>query len=408
MIGGGVIGLHCAYFLRQSGFAVTVVSADAVGASQCSTGNAGMIVPSHFTPLAAPGMVRYGLSMMLRRGSPFGLAFPPSWEQLMWMARFVGRCRPDHVARSGPILRDLGLASRAEYDSLFRTLGVSEALHLRGLDVVCRDASTWHHERAVADRAKALGLETEVLAEDAIDPVYRKGLAGVLRYRQDGWFEPGPWLARLREHLEAEGVNFVYGAAVEGARTEGDRVVAVETQVGSLEGDEFVLAAGVWSSDLGRALGLRLPMVAGKGVSLDLRTETRPAVCALLIEGRVAISPFADTVRIAGTMQIGPPSRPVAASRLEGLRQVVQHYIPAYTPAALRPLPVWTGSRPCSPDGLPYLGRTRHRSNLIVATGHAMMGLSLAAATGRLVREVAEGVCPCVALDALHPDRYGN
>lgn len=175
----------------------------------------------------------------------------------------------------------------------------------------------------------------------------------------------------------------------------------------SIPADEVVLAAGVWTQGLARALGLRLPLRAGKGYSVTLADPPqRPSTPALLSEGRVAITPLARGVRFGGTMEITGAREGVSASRVRGIARSVVRAFPAFTPEAITQAPVWYGFRPCSPDGLPYLGRTRRVGNVIVATGHAMMGVSLAPVTGRLVGELLSGERPSLPLEALSPDRY--
>lgn len=410
IIGGGIIGLHCAYALHRLGHQVTVIDAGQPQDARCSSGNAGMIVPSHITPLAAPGMVRYGLGMLLRKGSPFGIAWPPSFDQMVWMARFARACTARHVERSAPILRDLSLASRAEYLRLFTELGIETQLHLKGLDAVCKKPATFEHEKEIARRAQDLGLEVEIIAAQDIparEPLYAEGLAGMIRYHQDGWFDPGAWQARMRQSLEGQ-VLFMDQTTVHDADIRQQRIHALQTQQGDIQVDEVVLAAGVWSQELGRKLWLNLPMVAGKGISLDIESEPGPKVCALLIEARAAITPLPHGVRVAGTMQLGPPDRPVAPSRIEGLKQSIQHYLPRLQPKLMNGPAVWQGSRPCSPDGLPFLGRAMPLENLVVATGHAMMGVSLAAITGKLVGEMVSGKNPTLPLEALCPHRFSR
>jgi D-amino-acid dehydrogenase len=228
----------------------------------------------------------------------------------------------------------------------------------------------------------------------------------------------------LQAHLVELGVSFRWRAPVDGLAVEGDRVTGVRVTEAvegaapdalagasyrrtTIEADEVVLAAGVWSDGLARDVGLRLPLRAGKGYSVTLSDPPeRPSTPALLSEGRVAITPLASGVRFGGTMEITGVREGVSASRMRGIVKSVLRAFPAFTAEAFAGAPVWYGFRPCSPDGLPYLGRGGRLSNLIVATGHAMMGVSLAPVTGRLVGELLEGKRPSLPLEALSPDRY--
>jgi D-amino-acid dehydrogenase len=204
-------------------------------------------------------------------------------------------------------------------------------------------------------------------------------------------------------------VELHYGAEVRGFRTNGRRIVAVETGNGVTRGDEFVVCAGIWSSTLARMLGVRLPMQAGKGYSL---TVEMPSVsvqrCAILSEARAAMTPMGDTLRFGGTMEITGIDETVDRARVRGIAKSIAAYFPDMSAEALASATIRTGLRPCSPDGLPYVGRFARFANLCAATGHAMMGVSLAPITGTLVAQVLSGEPTSIPIAALSPDRYAR
>jgi D-amino-acid dehydrogenase len=168
-----------------------------------------------------------------------------------------------------------------------------------------------------------------------------------------------------------------------------------------------VIAGGAWTPELTRTLGVRVLMQAGKGYSLTLPAPRQlPEVCSILTEARVAVTPMGDSLRFAGTMEITGLDTSVNPRRVRGIVQSVPHYFPAFRPEDFRDVPVWRGLRPCSPDGLPYLGRFAAFSNLSLASGHAMMGLSLGPVTGKLMAELLSDEPPSLDLVLLRPDRY--
>jgi D-amino-acid dehydrogenase len=184
-------------------------------------------------------------------------------------------------------------------------------------------------------------------------------------------------------------------------------VGAVRLVDGELTADEFILCAGVWSSNLGRALGLRLPMQAGKGYSLTLTKPVRsPQGCALLTEARVAVSPMNGKLRFGGTMELAGIDETINPIRVRGIINAVKRYYPEFTDQDFAGIEPWRGLRPCTPDGLPYIGRTSRAQNLVVAAGHAMMGICLAPVTAKLAADAIDGVPPSSDLAVLSPDRY--
>jgi D-amino-acid dehydrogenase len=276
--------------------------------------------------------------------------------------------------------------------------------------MLCREDRTLEHEAAFAARANALGVPAEVLSPAeaaALDPDVRMSIAGAIHFPRDAHLSPDRFVAALTRSLAAAGVTFRWSTEITGWRTEGRRLAAAVTPEGEVAADEFVLSGGAWSPTLVRSLGLHLPMQAGKGYSLTLPEPRQlPRLCSIFTEARVAVTPMGRTLRIGGTMEVVGLDESIQRERVEGIIAAVPRYFPDFRPEDFAGLPVWRGLRPCSPDGLPYLGRFGRYANLTAATGHAMMGLSLAPITGQLVAQLVSGEPPALPLALLHPDRH--
>lgn len=410
IVGGGVAGLCAAYALRRRGMAVTLVERGGPAHDSCSLGNAGMITPSHFEPLAAPGMVALGLRYLLDPEGPFALRLRPDPALLRWLVRFARAGTRAHVARCTPILRDLNLRSRALFVDYAERHGNAFGLDTTGLLMLAHSPQTFAHEAAFAERARAAGLPVEVLDREelaALEPDVAFDVAGAVRFPLDAHLAPHRFVAALTEQVAAMGTRFVWHAEATGFRRDGRTLRAITTAQGEIEGDVFVLAAGVFSSRLAQTVGASLPMQAGKGYSLHLdRPRRLPTHCAILVDARVAVTPMLGGLRVGGTMEIGGLDRSVQKRRVEGMKKAFVRYLPDFDVSDFDGVPVWTGLRPCSPDGMPYLGRAAAADNLVVATGHAMMGLSLGPVTGELVADLVTGTPPPLDLSLLDPDRY--
>jgi D-amino-acid dehydrogenase len=410
IIGGGVIGLCTAYYALRKGHRVTVVERGAPDHDCCSLGNAGMVVPSHFVPLAAPGMVALGLRMLLNPEGPFRIK--PCWDRELfdWAWKFFRAATARHVERSAPLLRDLHLASRRCYEDLSELPGHDFDLVKKGLLMLCKTAHTLDEEAKAAGAARRLGMPAEVLTPEQtarLDPGVRMDVAGAVYFPLDCHLSPPRFLACLREDLEANGASFLWSTRVVGWRVGAGRIDAVRTDRGDRMADEYLIAGGAWSPEIARGLGVALPMQAGKGYSVTLPKPRRlPGICSILTEARVAVTPMGSALRFGGTMEIAGLDESINPARVNGLLKSIPPYLPEFGPEDFRGHPVWRGLRPCSPDGLPYLGRFGRYANLSAATGHAMMGLSLGPITGKLMAEVLSGEKTSIAIDALNPDRY--
>ena len=401
VIGGGVIGLSVAAECARRGHRVTVLER-ARARRGSSLGNAGMIVPSHFIPLAAPGMVALGLRWMWNPESPFYIQPRLDWELLAWAWRFWRASTRERVERAAPLLRDLHLASRAAYEQIGAECGLVQ----KGLLMLCKTPRALDEEAHTAAKARTLGLPAEVLdarQTAALDPGVTMDIAGSVHFPRDCHLQPERYVAALERRLGGA----LLDAESTGWRREGARLVAVRTTGGEVAGDEFILCGGAWSPGVAREIGLRLPMQAGKGYSLTLPEPVElPQLCSVLTEARVAVTPMGTALRVGGTMEIAGCNERISPRRVAGIVKAVPQYFPRFRAEHFAGIEPWCGLRPCSPDGLPYLGRTRAAENLIVATGHAMMGLSLAPVTGEIAAQIADGEPPRFDLRLLAPDRF--
>lgn len=409
IIGGGIIGLSAAAHCLSRGHRVTIIERNQEGCEGCSTGNAGMIVPSHFVPLAAPGMVQLGLKWMWNPRSPFYIR--PRWDADLfeWAARFCRACTPAHVKRAAPLLRDLSLASREIYLREAES-GEEFGLVRKGLLMLCKSARTLSEEAHMAGKARRLGIPAEVL--DArqtadLEPGLTMDIAGAVYFPMDCHMSPQRYASAVARRVAATGGKFLFDSHVHGWRREGGHLRAVQTSRGEIGGDEFVLAGGAWSAEIVKDLPLRLLLQAGKGYSVTLASPVQRAqICSILTEARVAVTPMGNAMRFGGTMEIAGLDERINSTRVQGIINAVGRYFPRFTREQFEGIKPWVGLRPCSPDGLPYLGRTQAASNLIVATAHAMMGMSLAPVTGRIIGQLVDREPVGFNIKSLSPDRY--
>jgi D-amino-acid dehydrogenase len=410
ILGGGIIGLCSAYHCVKAGHEVIILERGAADHDCCCRGNAGMICPSHFIPLAAPGMVASGLRMMGDRRSPFYIKPRLDWDLADWGMKFVEASTPEHVARSATVLRDLHLASRAEFLKLAKEKDFSFGLKQNGLLMLCQTAEALHHEATIAEQARALGIPAEVLtaAETAkLDPSVDLNIIGSVYFPQDCHLEPGRLLAAFTRFLSNAGVKFKWHHELTGWSAHEGHVNCAETNHENFEADEFVVAGGAHSPTTVKKLGVHLPMQAGKGYSVTLPGPPQlPKICSILTEAKVAVTPMGKSLRFGGTMEIAGLDLSINRERVQGIIDSAHRYFPSFDGADFSDLQPWSGLRPCSPDGLPYIGRTSRAKNLIIATGHAMLGLSLGPVTGRLVAQIVSGNRPDIESPVLSPDRF--
>jgi len=324
--------------------------------------------------------------------------------------QFMRAANPEHVNRAGPILRDLLIASRELYEQLADRCDNAFGLTKRGMMMLCRTRAGLEEETRAARRARDLDLPVEIISATRaaeIDPGITMDIIGAVFYPLDAHLDPRLLMRKLTELVTAAGVTIHWSTQLDAWRTSGGRITAVATSQGEIVADEFVLAAGAWSAELVRSLGRRLLLQGGKGYSFTLPNPAQmPRLCSVLSEAHVAVTPMGSSLRIGGTMEFAGLDRAVSVRRTQTIAAAAAQYFPALRAQDIAQVRPWAGLRPCSPDGLPYIGRFAPYSNLCVAAGHAMLGISLAPITGRLVSQVLSGEQPRVALEPLSPQRY--
>lgn len=392
VIGGGIVGLSSAFYLRLSGCDVTVIDKNDF-LDNCSYGNAGYICPSHFVPLATPGIVRQGFKWMFNSTSPFYVQPRLNYALLEWGFRFIRSASHEKVEKAAIPLRDISLLSQREYESWGKIPGFELSYEHKGLMEIFQTEEKASHARHTVHKAQELGLEARLLSMDELqkmEPQTRINGLGAIYFGCDAHLYPNRLMASLIAALRKMGVRFHPNEEVSGFETSRGLVNKIITINGRYDAEEIVLAAGSWSREMARQLNVRIPLVPGRGYSVTLENApyrlNHPAV---LMEGRVAITPMdGNKIRFGGTMEITSTKTPPRIKRVQGILNAVKRYFPEFD-LSLPPVDkIWYGYRPCSADGLPYIGRSSRYKNLVIATGHSMLGLSLGAGTGKLVDEI--------------------
>lgn len=393
IIGGGIIGLFSAYYLREKGHDVTIFEQNAIG-NGASTGNAGMIVPSHVVPLAAPGMIAKGIRWMFDATSPFYVKPSLDSELLRWGYLFYKNSSARFLDQRVCALRDINLLSRRLYQELHESSTIDFGFHGRGILMLYQSAKSEADEREAAIIANRVGVEAQVLtmneAQD-LEPGIRMQANGAVYYPNDAHINPELLVRRLSEWLTDNGVNIIQLDGVIGLDVKNGKIHQIRTSELAYAFDEVILAAGSWSAQVGRQLQLKLPLQAGKGYSFMVENPTsKPSIPSILVDGKIAVTPIGNGLRFAGTLEIGGINQHINMNRVMGIVGSIPKFYPDLSVDMPTPDRIWSGLRPCSPDGLPYIGRSTSISNLVVASGHAMMGISLAPATGLIVSQLVD------------------
>jgi D-amino-acid dehydrogenase len=409
VIGGGIVGLFCAYHLRRRRLNVTVVERGTVGGAQsCSSGNTGFVGTQGAVPLAEPGVLGQGLRWLLNPESPFHIR--PRWDPALysWLWHFRRAC-DERVAKAGfRILVDLKRRSLDMLRDLSRSGRLASHFTAPGMVLAFRTPHGWDKARGFVPQAVAAGVPLRVLGPEELrelEPDVDFDIHGAL-YNEDGAGLRVPdFVVEFGRLLADMGVDIRENAEVRDLRTENGRITLVSTDKGDVRPGEVVLAAGAWSTGVARRLGVALMLQPAQGYSVTVEMpRAAPRRPLLLSEGKVAVMPLGDRLRFAGTLELTGMDVTVSARRVAGIVRTVHEYLPGLeaTPVA----EVWSGFRPCTPDGLPFIGRAGPYRNLTIACGHGHIGMGLAPAGGELTAQIVTGEPPDTDRTALRVDRY--
>ncbi len=407
VIGGGVIGVCAAYFLARRGLPVTLLEQGQL-ASGSSYGNAGLIVPGHSVPLAHTGALASGLKWLLDPQSPFYIKPRPDPALLSWLLRFSLASRQGPMLRAIPVLRDLGMASLQLFEQLAGQFGPQFDYQRQGVLVAYESRSAWQAGAQEAHLLAGYGIETQVLDGPSLaglEPLLRPDLAGGVFFPHDTHLDPAAFVRAMAGQAEAMGARILTDTEALQLETDGRRVSAVHTTRGVFHPGQVVLAAGAWSPGMARSLRLKLPVQAAKGYSMTFqRPDVCPSLPLLLGESRVAVTPLDGTLRLGGTLELSGLDGSINLQRVAAIQRAARAFLPGLPEMEL--LEIWRGWRPCTPDGLPVIGRSPAHPNLVIATGHAMLGMTYGPVTGQLVSELVAGVTPSMDLTPLRVERF--
>lgn len=408
VIGGGPIGLSCAYYLLKSGRKATILDAKEIGKGSGS-GNAGHIVPSHIIPLAAPGVAPTALKWMLDPArSPFGLKIRLDWKYIAWLIQFAAACSEANVRRALEPMKALAQLSADHFAKIIAEENFDCHYRTTGFLNLYKNQAAFDEGKHEADFLQKHGIPVRIYEKNQIadvEPVVRDDVLGGVHFTGDAHCNPAIFLRLLGERLRAMGAEVFENTPVTGFESAEGKVRAVRTSRGEFEAQQVILAAGAWSPIVARDLQLNIPIQPARGYSLTASAiRNMPRQALILGDRRVALSPFGNLIRITGRLEVGEFSTAPNPRWIRRLEDFAREYIRLDEKLEIKE--TWAGLRPVTPDGMPIIGRSPFHSNLVIASGHAMLGLSLGPGTGQVVAELMNGKETSFDLNPFQLERF--
>ncbi len=389
IIGGGVIGLACAHYLIEEGMNVTVIERDRVGTG-ASHGNCGLLYFSDVIPLCVPGAVSQEMIRAICGTSPLYIKPEPDLKRILWLLKFAAHCRQSHKTKAAKEKFSLLKYSAKLFKELFNTVNLSCDTEFEGLLSVFKSRKNWEGYTKTSGFIENFcpgykQLDTRQAL--ALEPALRNDIAGVWHNTGDGHLRPDALMKSWKSHLAGCGVKFMEFCEALEFRSTSKTVKSIETSNGNIDADAFILATGAWIPQLGKSLGLDIPVQPGKGYSITMeRPDNCPALPCMLYERNMVVTPWKSGYRLGGTMEFSGYDMTLTRSRLDKLVNGASEYLKDPVGAPL--VEEWTSLRPMTYDDIPIVDRSPRQDNLVLATGHGMLGLTLATGTGRIAADL--------------------
>lgn len=407
VLGGGIIGLSTALELQKSGRQVTLIDRGQMGHG-CSYGNAGWITPCFAMPLPQPGLFWKSIGWLLNPDSPLHIKPEPSWLLARWMMGFLFSMNQKKFHESIAVLTDISKFSLDFYTELAKRHPDDFGFDQKGLLMVSATPSGVTAAEIEMELMLERGIPGKRLEKDeilAMEPSLRPVIRGGVYFPSEAHAEPLATTQTLaQEFLKAGGIlkpltevfDFTF---------EGGKISEVHTTRGNFQPDLVVLTMGTWSRVLAERLRVSVPILGGKGYSLITNSfEVKPTHPLMIVDRKIAVTPRADSVRIAGTLELVDQDDSFSPRRLQGILSGAKEHLKMQSDPEIRE--IWRGLRPCTPDGVPMIGFSKRWSNLFYNVGHQMLGLQSAPGSARLSGDLILGRSPLTDPKPFRPERF--
>lgn len=384
VIGGGVVGLATAYHLSKAGIEVVVIERDRAG-SGASRGNAGEVCPTFSVPLAAPGVVKASLRGLNRRDSALYIRPQLNLGLAQFLLGFARSTRPRVYQAGVQALATLARDAVGDFHAMVND-GVRFEINDRPFLYVYDSREAAEANLAVMRQTPDLDIELPERASDGdelqeLEPALSETTCGFALPGQIA-IDPSAFVDALADKLRTMGVEIREGARVT-AVEETPRGVSISSTAQTFVADAAVITSGVWTAELARSLGSRLPIFPGKGYSFSVQVSPAPTHLIALETAHVGLTPLGELTRVAGTMELDSNPDRFDRRRIDAIIHSARPFLDGVDWKSRSA--EWVGPRPMTPNGLPYIGAVGGSDRILVAAGHNMLGVTLAPGTGRAV-----------------------
>lgn len=386
IVGGGIIGLACAHYLIHQNASVRIIEQETIG-SGASHGNCGLLHFSGIIPLCSPGVVQHEIYRAMQGNSPLYIKPALNMARILWLIKFAAHCTPGHKNAASKAKNDILRFSMNLYETLFSEHPIECNFEKKGLLILFKDKKCFDGYALTNAFLQTYGFAGRALDKNqarTMEPAVSKDIAGAWYNEHDWHLRPEMLVDSWKNMLVKKGVMIEEKCKVINFEMEHNKIKHANTIKGQFKADTFILATGAWSPEMKRQLGLSIPIQPGKGYSITMEKPDQSCeIPCLLYERNMVATPWKNGYRLGGTMEFSGFDDTLNQKRLSRLTDGAKEYLnTSQTPPALEQ---WSGFRPMTYDDLPIIDRSSSHKNLFIATGHGMLGITMATGTGKAI-----------------------
>lgn len=406
VVGAGICGVSTAIWLQRAGHRVLLIDKGAPG-SGASYGNSGLLAHWAVDPVSSPTLWREAPGYLLDRDGPLFLKWLQLPQLLPWLGRFMAHANDASTRRIVDNLNPLLYDTVAQHRSLVHDTPLDKWLRDSKFSFAYASQRSFEAD-AYSWQMKALaGLQPRLINGPAVreeEPMLSDSIGCLAVLDGQGHItDPGRYVAGLAEHFTDRGGRVVQ-AEVEAIVCANGSVTQVQTATDVFRCDCAVITAGIWSKDLMKTLGLRIPLVAERGYHIIFENPSQlPRNPMLICSGKFGVNAMDMGLRCSGTVELGDHHAGPGKAPLQLLLRQTRRAFPDLEYSATRE---WMGFRPSLPDSTPLIGELTARSGIYVGFGHQHIGITSGPKTGRLLAQLIDGQTPNMDMSAYAPGRY--
>ncbi|MGE0634404.1 MAG: NAD(P)/FAD-dependent oxidoreductase [Pseudobdellovibrionaceae bacterium] len=389
VVGGGIIGVSVALEIQKSGRQVLLIERGKI-ADGCSYGNAGWITPCFAMPLPQPGMLFKSIGWLLDNESPLHIQPHLSGTLVRWLWHFMLSMNHKKMKESVAVLAELSKYSLDFYRDFAALAKPAMSFEKRGLLMVSATPEGMNHAKLEMDLMRERGIPGEFLSQEAVlakEPALKNIVKGGVFFPEEAQVEPYPTTVAIAEEFEKRGGRKLLNCEVYDFEVQVGRIQKVFSTQGVFEAELVVMATGSWSKGIAKRLGVNLPILGGKGYSMIVdEGPKKPKHPIMIVEKKIAVTPRADSIRLAGTLELVDQDTSISPARLNAIHKGAGEYL--HLAEDSQPRNIWRGLRPCTPDGVPIIDFSKKIQNLFYCTGHQLLGLQSAPGSAKLAGDL--------------------